>query len=73
MPDSSRARELSDGLKAEVRHLGTWNDVGATQKRDSGPVTPLEVFGIKNGDLEFHFTYAGRDAVVGPHQAADYP
>ncbi|OBT82002.1 hypothetical protein VE02_09619 [Pseudogymnoascus sp. 03VT05] len=62
MPDSSRARELSDGLKAEVRHLGTWNDVGANQKRDSGPATPLEVFGIKNGDHEFHFTYAGRDA-----------
>lgn len=62
MPDSSRARELSDGLKAEVRHLGTWNDVGANQKRDPGPATPLEVFGIKNGDHEFHFTYAGRDA-----------
>ena len=56
-----RARDLSDGLKTEVRHLGTWNGVESNKKRDSGPVLPLEVFGIKRGGQDFHFTYMGRD------------
>jgi hypothetical protein len=53
---------LSDGLKTEVRHLGTWDGIETNQKRDSGPAVPREVFGVKGGGQDFHFTYMGRDA-----------
>lgn len=55
------ARHLSDGLNAEVQHLGTWDGIETIQKRDSGPATPREVFGVKGGGQNFHFTYMGRD------------
>lgn len=32
------------------------------QKRDSEPAVLREVFGVKTGDQDFHFTYMGRDA-----------
>ena len=60
--DCYRARDLSDGLKTEVRHLGTWDGIETHQKRDSGPAVPREVFGVKSGGQDFHFTYMGRDA-----------
>jgi hypothetical protein len=54
---------LSDGLKTEVRHLGTWDGIETNQKRDeSGPAVPREVFGVKSRGQDFHFTYMGRDA-----------
>ncbi|KAH8766308.1 hypothetical protein F5882DRAFT_522144 [Hyaloscypha sp. PMI_1271] len=59
---SIMARDLSDGLKTEVRHLGTWDGIETHQKRDSGPAVPREVFGVKSGGQDFHFTYMGRDA-----------
>lgn len=59
---SIMARDLSDGLKTEVRHLGTWDGIETNQKRDSEPAVPREVFGVKGGGQDFHFTYMGRDA-----------
>jgi hypothetical protein len=53
---------LSAGLKTEVRHLGTWDGIETNQKRDSEPALPREVFGVKSGGQDFHFTYMGRDA-----------
>ncbi|KAI1270432.1 hypothetical protein F5Y18DRAFT_368304 [Xylariaceae sp. FL1019] len=55
------ARELSDGLKTEIRHLGTWTPSKTNQKRDSEDDIPREVFGLRAGDQDFHFTYMGRD------------
>ncbi|CRG91923.1 hypothetical protein PISL3812_08977 [Talaromyces islandicus] len=53
------ARDLSDGLNAEVLHLGSWEE---NQKRDSEPPVPREVFGVRGGGHDFHFTYMGVDA-----------
>lgn len=61
-PDCYRARDLSHGLKTNVRHLGTWDGIETVQKRDSGPAVPREVFGVTSGGQDFHFTYMGRDA-----------
>jgi hypothetical protein len=53
---------LSDALKTEVRHLGTWDGIDTNQKRDeSGPAVPREVFGVNNRGQDYHFTYLGRD------------
>lgn len=56
-----RVRDLSEGLKSEVRHIGSWDDEDLA-KRDSGPAAPREVFGIKAGNQDYHFTFMGRDA-----------